>query len=393
MPSRNVKIIVSVLMLTSLLVLIFSAAGYLGRSENIPAQTSSKSSQVTSTSMAKPTNSISGTSAAVLQALSPDLAEPGPTTADLRRWPAKSSIPVIHQVDLTVFAGRAANQKPLAGITVILDPGHGGKDSGTSYPYNAAAPEIVEKDINLAVSLKTRTLLESMGAKVVMTRDQDDWLLIYSRLATASRYVLNQFIAELPYRGYNSTAVDHLLPQLDEMIRINSETAESGGRGLMLGIGAGPDQRLLMDVEQQYPDILFISLHCNSLSNDSSVGGLQVYYQTVDANYEAETGYAGSGNSAKNHPVYTLFDDAGRLKLATILHDSILQRLPDLQFSGKSDLKTGDYAILREMNLVSVLVEMGFVTNADDRQILLDPNGRQKIAQGVADAVYAYYCK
>jgi N-acetylmuramoyl-L-alanine amidase len=232
-----------------------------------------------------------------------------------------------------------------------------------------------------------------MGAKVVMTRDQDDWLLIYSRLATASRYVLNQFIAELPYRGYNSTAVDHLLPQLDEMIRINSETAESGGRGLMLGIGAGPDQRLLMDVEQQYPDILFISLHCNSLSNDSSVGGLQVYYQTVDANYEAETGYAGSGNSAKNHPVYTLFDDAGRLKLATILHDSILQRLPDLQFSGKSDLKTGDYAILREMNLVSVLVEMGFVTNADDRQILLDPNGRQKIAQGVADAVYAYYCK
>ncbi|HEX2939288.1 MAG TPA: N-acetylmuramoyl-L-alanine amidase CwlD [Ruminiclostridium sp.] len=51
---------------------------------------------------------------------------------------------------------------------IIIDPGHGGVDGG-AVGYN----NIVEKNINLAISLKLRSLFEASGYKVVMTREDD----------------------------------------------------------------------------------------------------------------------------------------------------------------------------------------------------------------------------
>ena len=51
---------------------------------------------------------------------------------------------------------------------VVLDPGHGGKDPG-----KVGADEELEKDINLAISLKVREKLEEDGMEVVMTREED----------------------------------------------------------------------------------------------------------------------------------------------------------------------------------------------------------------------------
>ena len=48
--------------------------------------------------------------------------------------------------------------------TIIIDPGHGGKDVGTSFK------DIYEKDINLDISLYLKEELESYGANVIMTR-------------------------------------------------------------------------------------------------------------------------------------------------------------------------------------------------------------------------------
>ena len=52
--------------------------------------------------------------------------------------------------------------------TVILDAGHGGEDSGA-----VSADGILEKDINLNISLKLRDLLTVSGFKVLMTREED----------------------------------------------------------------------------------------------------------------------------------------------------------------------------------------------------------------------------
>ncbi len=53
--------------------------------------------------------------------------------------------------------------------TIVIDPGHGGEDGGAS-----ASSSVLEKDINLAISLKLQKLLESSGFHVVMTRTTDE---------------------------------------------------------------------------------------------------------------------------------------------------------------------------------------------------------------------------
>ena len=57
---------------------------------------------------------------------------------------------------------------PLSNIKIVLDPGHGGKESGASGPTG-----YLEKDVNLIVSKLLRDELVKRGAKVVMTREDD----------------------------------------------------------------------------------------------------------------------------------------------------------------------------------------------------------------------------
>lgn len=76
--------------------------------------------------------------------------------------------------------------KPLAGISVLLDPGHGQDDGGAMGAAGAQAP--VEKDVNLAVSLAAKYRLEQLGATVHMIRTDDTFLTLQER---------NQKITEL----------------------------------------------------------------------------------------------------------------------------------------------------------------------------------------------------
>lgn len=52
--------------------------------------------------------------------------------------------------------------------TVIIDPGHGGVDGGA-----VGAGGVIEKGINLAISLKLKDFFASAGYKVIMTREDD----------------------------------------------------------------------------------------------------------------------------------------------------------------------------------------------------------------------------
>lgn len=58
---------------------------------------------------------------------------------------------------------------PLAGTTILVDPGHGGDELGATGPDGTP-----EKAINLAVSLLLRDELERRGATVIMTREADE---------------------------------------------------------------------------------------------------------------------------------------------------------------------------------------------------------------------------
>lgn len=64
----------------------------------------------------------------------------------------------------------------LTGFTVAIDPGHGGYDDGVLL-HEDKPDEVREADINLAVCLKLREILERAGATVVLTRDEDEDLI------------------------------------------------------------------------------------------------------------------------------------------------------------------------------------------------------------------------
>jgi len=310
----------------------------------------------------------------------------------LESWPLESSIERIRTVNLSAWSGRARDSSALAGITVFLDPGHGGQDTGALYPAHSLDPLVTESEINLAIAKKTKAELETLGATVVLIRETDIWQSIFYRIAWTGRYLAEQFLDELAEAGFKSDRIRVLIPLLDQVMLINSDSDASGGRGLMSGEGASEELRLLLDVQAQYEDALYLSIHCNALDDDTSVRGLQVYYLTGATAYARENELAVDRGLANAAPVYRMYQDESRKRLAVLVQESILERLPSLKYAGQKSLIDENYAVLRELNLTSVLIELGFISNAQDRNLLTDSASQQQMAAGIAEAVYHYYC-
>ncbi|HAX74272.1 MAG TPA: N-acetylmuramoyl-L-alanine amidase [Cyanobacteria bacterium UBA11372] len=73
-------------------------------------------------------------------------------------------------------------EKPLSGIKILLDPGHGGRESGAAGPTG-----YLEKDVNLTVAKLIRDELVARGATVIMTREDDRTLSLPERVAIIDR--------------------------------------------------------------------------------------------------------------------------------------------------------------------------------------------------------------
>jgi N-acetylmuramoyl-L-alanine amidase len=75
--------------------------------------------------------------------------------------------------------------------TVVIDPGHGGDDAG-----GKGAGGAVEKDVVLEIARRLKTALESrLGVRVLLTRDGDDGLSIDRRTALANNNKAGLFIS------------------------------------------------------------------------------------------------------------------------------------------------------------------------------------------------------
>jgi N-acetylmuramoyl-L-alanine amidase len=78
----------------------------------------------------------------------------------------------------------------IGGATVVLDPGHGGEETGTTGPAG-----LVERDLNLLVALKTKAALEREGATVVLTRTGDYRIALTTRAEIAQKLKPPVFIS------------------------------------------------------------------------------------------------------------------------------------------------------------------------------------------------------
>lgn len=75
----------------------------------------------------------------------------------------------------------------IAGKTVVIDPGHGGDDSGALGP--AGANGASESDMNLSLSYILKQKLEAAGARVILTRTDDSLLLLKDRAGLIRSYL------------------------------------------------------------------------------------------------------------------------------------------------------------------------------------------------------------
>ncbi len=103
--------------------------------------------------------------------------ENGATSLFLKKAPVQSQTP----------------GKPLAGIRVMLDAGHGQDDYGALGVPGELAP--VEKTVNLNVALAAQKYLEQLGATVLQTRSDDTFRTLDERLALQSTETPDLFIA------------------------------------------------------------------------------------------------------------------------------------------------------------------------------------------------------
>lgn len=306
----------------------------------------------------------------------------------LRVWPQELALPQLHNVDYDYYLSLQEEARPLNGITVILDPSFGGSSTGVTAVTDSGV--LAEKDIVLVIAQITERYLTEMGADVVMTRSSDiEHSLFYVTALTADT-VLESYSKEAAAANYDTQLIDDLRLQMSDVMRINQNSADSGGRGLFGGIGTSARLRLIYDIQAQYGDVLFINISLNQ-DNDPNKSGAEIRLMKQDFVTEVNNSYIEDQDPNSLSPNYSMIDSQTRVELAWLLYGHLKHQLPSIASDAEPRLNETDMAVLRLNNLTSVSVVPGYLSNAADRAELSSVEGQQKVASAIAYAIRQYY--
>lgn len=89
---------------------------------------------------------------------------------------------------------------------VVIDPGHGGRDTG-AIGYENRTAVLYEKDVNLDIGLRVRKLLEAAGARIYMIRTEDIYIPLYDRQDIANNLGAALYVAI--HNNANNSPVPH----------------------------------------------------------------------------------------------------------------------------------------------------------------------------------------
>ena len=93
-------------------------------------------------------------------------------------------------IALRHLAGSSGQPPPQSAFVVVIDPGHGGDDTGAMGPSGLA-----EKDVTLDVAKRLKARIQSeMDAEVILTRDTDRTMTLDERTAIANHHRADLFV-------------------------------------------------------------------------------------------------------------------------------------------------------------------------------------------------------
>lgn len=216
-------------------------------------------------------------------------------------------------------------------LVVVIDPGHGGIDPGAHHGGELEANIMLQLGIEVAEALN-----RAGGVRALLTRDADVFVPLAARMTFAR--------------------ANHA----DLLISLHADALEQGqARGASV----------------------------YTLSKDAS----DLAAQRMAERHERGDILAGLDFTGQEDRIAGVLMDLARLETGPKSKRFAEQLVTQFRSAGarlhRRPLREGQLAVLNAADFASVLVEVGFLSNAKDREMLLDPELRRPIIDGIVAAV------
>lgn len=215
---------------------------------------------------------------------------------------------------------------------VVIDAGHGGHDAGAI----STDGKLLEKNVALDVALKLgeRIKKEYPGVKVIYTRDKDVFIPLYQRADIANKNHADLFISV----HCNSVP--------------KTSKAPTGSETWIMGMNQNAAN---MEVCKRENSVILLEDDHNTR------------YQGFDP------------NDTESYILFNLMQNA-YIEQSLIFAELCQKELHKGPISTNRGIKQGGFVVLWRTTMPSVLVELGFISNASDRATLASKTKRDEIA-------------
>jgi len=214
--------------------------------------------------------------------------------------------------------------------TIVIDPGHGGKDPGA-----IGKSGLREKDIVLDVGLRLRKLIkERLGANVIMTRETDVFIPLEERTAIANTKGADLFVS----------------------VHANA-SRRTGAKGVETYLlGRATDRDAMATAERE-----------NSAS-EKSLNTLELILTDLM-------------NTAKKEE---------SLRLAYYVQENMIGHLEKRYKVTDLGVKQAPFYVLVNARMPSILAEISFISNPEEERLLSEEGHRQEIAEAILAGIRKY---
>ena len=235
------------------------------------------------------------------------------------------------QTVLKYFGEAIEEENPYSVKVILIDPGHGGRDPGTSstVTVNNIPVLVQEKNINLDVSLRLAEMLRKKypGKQILLTRTDDTY------------------------------------PTLEERVEMAN------------GIEVGPKE-----------GIIYISVHVNASLNRKAEG-YEIWH--LPGNYRRDVVDRDDyeGDESLIPVVNSILEERyamESIRLASNMLEGLDEQLPEVPNRG---LKEESWFVVRNTRMAAVLVELGYITNKEEALRMMQTSYLKKLTNGLYNGI------
>ncbi len=222
--------------------------------------------------------------------------------------------------------------------TIVIDAGHGGQD------YGCNGKNSYEKNVALSIALKLGSLIQQKypDIKVIYTRKTDVFVELYERAAIANRNNADLFICI--------------------HCNANPSTSPYGSETYVMGLHKTEAN---LNVAKRENDVIL-------MENDYSQ-----HYDGFDPNNPA------------SHIIFSLNQHA-YMDQSILFASKVEHYLENEAGRSSRGVKQAGFLVLWKTAMPSVLIETGFLTNANEEKFLASGDGQDKIAECISKAFTDY---